>query len=586
MNERVAVATVAILVLSACGSKTALSTDPPRDSGVTDGFVVDSDVPDTTMPGLAVECPRMDQYTTVRLGIDLAATVNSTSPVVSSGWTLTSAPTGSMSMNAPVMGERTSLVPDMVGEYALSFSATNEEGLSGSCDVFVHSVVGPPVAICPEGMLTTGAGEPLELMGDAFDDVGVIDQWWDVVSGPGMASIDPYNSLDATFIADVPGDYVVSLTVLDGDMAMDTCSFPIRVTAPPMVFCPMSPIMAPTRQSVTITARADDETGIDHVSWELMSRPDGSSARLRPTDAPSTRMTPDRQGSYLLVFTAFDTDGLSASCEVEVIGTPTPPECSDTTVDTHPLTETEVTGMGVDDGSIVGWRWRLVGTPDGSAVREPSPRDAMTTRFTPDIAGEYRLELTVTDDDGESGTCVYLVRAIASEGLRIEMNWETDGTDMDTHLLRPLPEGMFWFQEADCHWQNCNEMSGDVLEWGAPGPDDNPRLDLDDTDGLGPENINIDVPQPGVYRVGVHAWGGVGRGVRVRIYCGGSTTMPRQTFGPVTISERRGMPFEANDFWRVADVEITAAGTCRITELLNASGDPDIVRSSVVASSR
>jgi hypothetical protein len=488
-------------------------------------------------------------------------------------------------VNTPVVGERTTLTPDAVGDYALTFSATNADGISGSCEVVVHSVVGPPVAICPEGGLVTGAGEPLELMGDAFDDVAVVRQLWEVVSGPGMAFVDPPDTLSTTFFADVPGDYVVSLTVVDNDMATDTCRFPIRVTAPPQVFCPMSPILAPTRQPVTVTARADDETGIESVSWEMVSRPDGSTARLRPTDEPSTRMTPDRQGSYQLVFTATDTDGLTSSCEVEVIGTPTPPECSDMTIDTRPLTETTVTGMGVDDGTIVGWRWRLIDSPPGSAARAPSPPGEMTTRFTPDIAGEYRLELTITDDDGDIGRCVYLLRAIASEGLRIEMNWDTDGTDMDTHLLRPLPEGTSWFDDNDCYYGNCNESGGDILEWGAPGRDDNPRLDLDDVDGFGPENINVDDPQPGTYRVGIHAFRGTGT-VTVRIYCGGSTTAPRETFGPTTIRGPPGGSSFDNDFWRVADVEITRAGSCRITELFSSAGGPHITSARNAQSTR
>jgi hypothetical protein len=585
MTYRIAITALSVaFTLSACGSKTLLSVDPVGDAGDS-SIVVDSDVPDTVVSGLTVECPRRDQYTTTRLPIAVEATVESTSPLTSSGWSLVSAPAGSTATNTPTTGERTLLTPDGVGDYELEFSATNEEGWTLGCEVVVHSVVGPPVAICPEGEQTTGVGERLELVGDAFDDVRVVEIRWAVERGPGMAFIDPAGELVASFFADQPGDYVASLTVVDDEMATDTCRFAIRVTAPPEVFCPMSPILAPTRQPVSVTARtATDGRGIARVEWELISSPDGSSARPIPTDAPTTRMTPDRQGSYLLRFTATDTDGLTASCDVEVIGTPTAPECADTTVDTRPLTDTVITGAGVDDGSIVGWRWRLVGSPPGSAAGPPAPAGEMTTRFRPDIAGEYRLELTVTDDDGDRDTCIYLVRAVATEGLRIEVNWDTDGTDMDTHLLRPLPEGTSWFNDNDCYYANCSELGGDILEWGAPGMDDNPRLDLDVTTGFGPENINVDVPRPGVYRVGVHAFQGSGR-VTVRVYCGGTTTTPRQTFGPTTLRGSAADRF-ANDFWRVADVEIMGAATCRITELRDAAGRPNIVAASVVQSMR
>jgi hypothetical protein len=259
---------------------------------------------------------------------------------------------------------------------------------------------------------------------------------------------------------------------------------------------------------------------------------------------------------------------------VTVIGTPTPPDATcPATIETTPLETVTLTGNGIDDGRIVSYRWDLVSSPLGSAARPPSPRDARETRFTPDIAGEYRIRLTVTDDDGETGTCEFLVLALAREGIRVEMFWDTDGTDMDTHLLRP--EGRSWFDDNDCYYGNCNESTGAVLEWGMPGLEDNPRLDLDNTSGRGPENINIDRPYAGTYRVGIHAFRGNGR-VTVRIYCGGSETMPRQTFGPVLLRGAGGSSFD-NDFWRVADIEISGA-TCRITSLATAAGTPNITR--------
>jgi hypothetical protein len=314
---------------------------------------------------------------------------------------------------------------------------------------------------------------------------------------------------------------------------------------------------------VTIRATATDETRVVSTEWEVIARPPMSTVMPVPTNRPQTRLTPDRQGRYRLRFTARDTDGLASTCEVDVVGLPTPPEAiCPMAVETVPLTEVTLTGEGIDDGTIVRYQWRLVSSEPGSAAEPPRPATGPTTRFLPDIVGQYEIELRVTDDDGETDSCVFVVRAIATEGLRVEMFWDTDGTDMDTHLLSP--EGTRWFTDTDCYYGNCDFSSGDVLEWYDPGPDDNPRLDIDNTTGFGPENINVDEPEPGTYRVGIHAFRGSAR-VTVRIYCGGSTDEPRQTFGPVSLSGR-GASFD-NHFWRVADVEITRSGGCRITDL-------------------
>jgi hypothetical protein len=76
----------------------------------------------------------------------------------------------------------------------------------------------------------------------------------------------------------------------------------------------------------------------------------------------------------------------------------------------------------------------------------------------------------------------------------------------------------------------------------------NPRLDIDDTNGLGPENTNIDAPAPGRYRVYVHYYGlttptSDPTEATVRLYLDG---VQRGEFRRV---------LERNDLWRVAEIE-------------------------------
>jgi hypothetical protein len=316
---------------------------------------------------------------------------------------------------------------------------------------------------------------------------------------------------------------------------------------------------------VVVTASGRDDGAIVGTAWEMITRPDTSSATLATTSGESTSFVPDRRGEYRLRFTVTDDDGGTASCEVVVIGTPTPPDamCPDL-VETTPLSTVDVVANAIDDGTIASWAWRLVSSPPGARPGAPSPADRPATRFRPDLAGQYRLRLTVIDDDGDTDECETIVRAISVDGLRVEVFWDTDGTDMDTHLLRPGATS--WFNEADCYYGNCKAEYPVPLAWFGPSEDDDPRLDLDDVDGFGPENINIRRPAPGRYRVGVHAYAGFAR-VTVRIYCGGSTTEPRQTFGPIALDHRR--------MWRVADVDIMASG-CAITDL-SLGGRPNTI---------
>ena len=50
----------------------------------------------------------------------------------------------------------------------------------------------------------------------------------------------------------------------------------------------------------------------------------------------------------------------------------------------------------------------------------------------------------------------------------------------------------------DCNWRNQSP------DWGAPGELNDPSEDIDDTDGFGPENVNLESPEEGLlYKVGV-----------------------------------------------------------------------------------
>lgn len=554
---------IAAWLVAGCGARTTLEVDPPQrtDGGTPDGGPADGGGP------LVVDCGRAEQFTAPRRGLRLEASVRSVAPVVEEGWSLVSSPAGS-SPTLEAAGPRAiEIVPDVEGRFVLRFEARDDAGRSARCEVAVSAVTGPPVAICPTEEILTRAGVPAVIVGDGVDDDFIVAFEWELVSAPPGATprlvgVDgPVLELSAETL----GRYVVRLTVTDADMAQASCEAVVWVTGPPQVDCGEPVVRAPTRRPVTVRASATDDVGVVARRWEMVERPSGSTASPAPSDADATTFTPDRRGTYRLRFTATDVEGLRASCEVTVIGTPTPPDVTcPMEVTTRPLTPVEVTASAVDDGMIVGWSWSVDERPPGSDARAPSPRDRPITRFTPDIAGIYALVVTATDDDGMTGTCTTRVRAVNVDGLRVEMFWDTTGTDMDLHLLNPT--GTRWVSPDDCYYANCNVSSGRNLEWGAPGDDDNPRLDIDDTDGLGPENINVTRPQPGTYRVAVHDFRSTrATRVTVRIYCGGSATEPRATFGPATLNLRGAR--SGRDFWRVADVTIDSAGGCRVEDL-------------------
>ena len=544
------------LCFQACGGKT----------GLHEGDVQPQPSPEGSPLRLEVDCGRSEQYTSPGRPITVECVVASTGTIAGQDWRLVSLPPSSTSTLSANSGESTTLTPDSVGDYALEFEVQDTAGNRQSVQITVHSIVGPPAAICPEAPLLTLPNQELLVVGDGYDDILVTGYLWEMLDPatprPGV-SLSPRDQPTTRFRTASPGRYELRLTVYDGDGASDSCVAIVNVAEPPEALCPESPVEVPTRTERTLTATAAGDAFPLDASWQLVSRPARSNAEISPTAGDSTRLTPDRQGEYLLRFTVEDALEQRDSCDVLVIGTPTPPtlDCP-TQVDTRPLVDTAISAAVVDDGSIATYQWTLDGTPDGSDANPPNQTNSTQTEFRPDIAGIYSVGLRVVDDDGQSARCTIPVHAVATEGLRVELFWDS-APDMDLHLLHP--EATNWHTALDCHYANC--VGGGGLPWYSSDEADNPRLDIDDVSGYGPENINIDNPEPGIYRVGVHAYFGDSESVTVRVYCGGSTTSPRATYGPVALPD--------NHLWRIVDVTITSSG-CTLTDLANPGGSPNI----------
>jgi len=281
-------------------------------------------------------------------------------------------------------------------------------------------------------------------------------------------------------------------------------------------------------------------------------------------------------GSILIESNAFE-----ASLEVEVSGLGVTKECP-TAVgvilegqEVIPQTVLHLFGdqSFAPAGEIASWKW-TVNQPTGSAsVFVPSDTFPNPT-FEANTAGTYEFMLEVWDVTGVK-SCTPWVQEVAvlpDEAIHVELLWttpndpdETDegpeaGSDVDLHFVHNLyaksgpdldndgaPDP--WFdQPFDCFWFNAHP------NWGSfdPSVDDDPGLDRDDTDGAGPENMNLNIPENGAtYRVGVHYWSDHEYGPSystVRIYIWG-----------VLVFEVKDVKLVNHDMWDVATIEWPSA---------------------------
>ena len=153
---------------------------------------------------------------------------------------------------------------------------------------------------------------------------------------------------------------------------------------------------------------------------------------------------------------------------------------------------------------IASYSWELISQPAGSSATLPFSSANQIPNFYADLAGAYTAELTVINQIGLADSCQVTLESLPTQNLWVEMFWD-EIDDMDLHLL--APGGSYGDWDSDCYYLNCVDSQPD---WGVLNDNsDDPSLDLDDINGLGPENINIDSPQSsGTYTVVIHDYQG------------------------------------------------------------------------------
>jgi hypothetical protein len=228
----------------------------------------------------------------------------------------------------------------------------------------------------------------------------------------------------------------------------------------------------------------------------------------------------------------------AAVAEGVVIGDSSRPS---TQINTLPLKTVKLSALFSrdPDGRIDAYEWNIITKPNGSNARLVSSNRVAEPSIFLDIAGLYEVELIVIDDQGTRSCdkAKVQINAIPNEDIHIQLTWftpadpdQTDavGTDFDLHYMHP--NATAWNKSPwDVFWNNRG------ADWGVLGDtSDDPSLDIDDTDGAGPENLNHDHPEANkAYAVGAHYYANNGFGpsyATIRIYLQGQLRLEAKDF--------------------------------------------------------
>ncbi len=357
-------------------------------------------------------------------------------------WTFVSVPAGSNLDDGSISDAteaEASFVPDAAGTYVVDLEVSDgEDSDNDQVNIFVTIANVPPNAdagddltdiILGEDALPDGTGS-----NDPDDGPEPLTFAWRFVSVPAASALTNADILGSdsdqpSFTPDVAGTYVLELEVFDGEDS-DVDSMTV-IVVPPNV----PPIAdAGDNQEITLgetafldgTGSTDPDQGPDPLSfsWGFVSVPPGSGltdADIAGAETDSPSFTPDVEGAYTLDLEVFD--GEDSGFDEVIVSTlqvPNIPPLADAGGDQELLLgETaDLDGSGSSDPDEgpepLSFSWRFLSTPAGSALTDADivGADSVQPSFTPDVLGDYILELQVFDGE-DPGTDQVMVTALA-----------------------------------------------------------------------------------------------------------------------------------------------------------------------------
>ena len=256
-------------------------------------------------------------------------------PIVQYEWTLVSRPSGS----AASLSDRFSSAPvftaDMPGAYRLQLMVRDFEYASDPVELEVTTRNRRPVADCgPAREVDVGDTVQLESSASYDPDFDPISCRWALLSVPegSLCALDNATAPAPTFVADMPGAYIVQLIVSDAelDSIPVTCTITTRNRLP-FAVAAADPEQAPVATLVHLSAALSSDPDGDALtySWAFVTVPQGSSAVIDGGNAVAASFVPDLPGSYLVMLTVNDGSGIDTALVMVEATQDNPPECAD-----------------------------------------------------------------------------------------------------------------------------------------------------------------------------------------------------------------------------------------------------------------
>lgn len=364
----------------------------------------------------------------VNAGVDQALTLPTTNSVLSgtandidgtiasTQWTFISGPGPTPIISTPL--SLTSNVSNMTtaGSYQFRLSATDNSGATTVDNMII--VVSPapnqpPIANAGTDKNITLPTNSVSQVGSGSDaDGSIVSYLWTKISGPASFNIVSATQPTTTINNLTQGTYVFNLRVTDNNGANANDQVTIVVNAavniPPTANAGSNQAITLPTNSVNLLGSGSDPDGtITGYLWTKISGP-ATFNIVSPTSA-GTVVNNLVAGTYVFQLRVTDNQGAQATNTVQIVVNPAPPPNQPPIANagtdkniTLPSNSVVQVGSGSDaDGTISSYAWTKISGPSTFTIVTPG---SSTTPITNLVAGTYIFRLTVTDNQGATGT--------------------------------------------------------------------------------------------------------------------------------------------------------------------------------------